>query len=145
MNLMSQAKTQKGIRWIWVIFGLFAAFLVAAFGMKAIEGVVSFYMTVDELANSDGQYFGRRLKLAGYVLEEGFVQERNRYEFLVAHEGHSIRVVYEGIAPDTFVPGVDVIVEGRTEDGNLFVADHLMAKCASKYEPGEAPAYWQSE
>jgi len=143
---MAQARTQKGIRWIWIISGLFVAFLIAAFGMKAIEGMVSYYLTVDEFALDSEAYIGKRLKLAGYVEEGSLEVAGQRYEFSVAHEGHSIRVQYEGFAPDTFSEGVDVIVEGRAESKDFFRADSLMAKCASKYEVGDMPAqYWGNE
>jgi cytochrome c-type biogenesis protein CcmE len=46
-----------------------------------------------------------------------------------------IRVDYSGAVPDTFKPGVEVIVEGGLEsDGRTFKASTLMTKCPSKYE-----------
>ncbi|MFW5487234.1 MAG: cytochrome c maturation protein CcmE [Desulfovibrio sp.] len=49
--------------------------------------------------------------------------------------GEAIRINYAGAVPDTFKPGVEVIVEGRfTHNGNSFSATQLMTKCPSKYE-----------
>ena len=46
-----------------------------------------------------------------------------------------IRVDYHGAVPDTFRPGVEVIVEGGlSKDGHVFQASTLMTKCPSKYE-----------
>ena len=42
-------------------------------------------------------------------------------------------VHYTGVVPDTFKAGVDVVVEGRLDESNVFQATVLMAKCASKY------------
>ncbi len=47
----------------------------------------------------------------------------------------SIMVTYVGAVPDTFKPGVDVIVEGGRQPGQeAFTARTLMTKCPSKYE-----------
>ncbi len=47
----------------------------------------------------------------------------------------SIRVHYSGAVPDTFDPGVQVIVEGAFRSGDYFFqAQKLMTKCPSKYE-----------
>ncbi len=45
----------------------------------------------------------------------------------------SIPVFYRGRLPDTFRPGVDVIVEGGVKKG-IFHAYSLMTKCPSKYK-----------
>ncbi|BDQ35196.1 cytochrome c maturation protein CcmE [Pseudodesulfovibrio portus] len=49
--------------------------------------------------------------------------------------GKSLRVSYRGALPDTFEPGVEVIVEGAfSSGGGEFVARTLVTKCPSKYE-----------
>lgn len=46
-----------------------------------------------------------------------------------------IRVDYGGAVPDTFKPGVEVIVEGSfVHEGREFSATQLMTKCPSKYQ-----------
>lgn len=46
-----------------------------------------------------------------------------------------IAVSYAGAVPDTFKPGVEVIVEGGLDpDTRVFSASTLMTKCPSKYE-----------
>ncbi|MGE4296461.1 MAG: cytochrome c maturation protein CcmE [Desulfovibrionaceae bacterium] len=47
----------------------------------------------------------------------------------------SIMVSYKGAVPDTFKPGVEVIVEGGLlQGGTTFGASSLMTKCPSKYK-----------
>ncbi len=49
--------------------------------------------------------------------------------------GKTMVVDYSGAVPDTFKPGVEVIVEGGMDPGKgLFQAKTLMTKCPSKYE-----------
>jgi cytochrome c-type biogenesis protein CcmE len=46
-----------------------------------------------------------------------------------------LRVNYQGILPDMFAEGRDVIVEGKYEDGQSLIAKTIMTRCPSKYEP----------
>jgi len=47
----------------------------------------------------------------------------------------TIRVNYKGAVPDTFKPGVEVIVEGGVDPATgVFGANTLMTKCPSKYQ-----------
>ncbi len=49
----------------------------------------------------------------------------------------TLRVQYDGAVPDTFEPGVEVIVEGALSAdpaAPVFTATTLMTKCPSKYE-----------
>lgn len=45
-----------------------------------------------------------------------------------------IPVVYQGIKPDMFTEGRDVIIDGEFKDGVL-QANKLLTQCPSKYEP----------
>ena len=47
--------------------------------------------------------------------------------------GKAIWVDYKGAVPDTFKPGVEVIVEGAMKS-DRFAATTLMTKCPSKYQ-----------
>lgn len=47
----------------------------------------------------------------------------------------TIRVDFRGVVPDTFKPGVEVIVEGGINPASgVFAANTLMTKCPSKYQ-----------
>lgn len=49
--------------------------------------------------------------------------------------GDTIEINYQGVVPDTFKPGVEVIVEGAmAHDRHVFKATSLITKCPSKYE-----------
>lgn len=52
--------------------------------------------------------------------------------------GQAIRVHYRGAVPDTFKPGVEVIMEGTfNAQTREFEAATLLTKCPSKYEKNE--------
>jgi len=44
------------------------------------------------------------------------------------------KVIYEGIKPDMFTTGRDVLLDGDYKDG-VFYASSLLTQCPSKYEP----------
>jgi cytochrome c-type biogenesis protein CcmE len=46
-----------------------------------------------------------------------------------------VPVHYQGILPDMFAEGRDVIVEGRYDVGSALSAKTIMTSCPSKYEP----------
>jgi cytochrome c-type biogenesis protein CcmE len=58
---------------------------------------------------------------------------------LLGRQGR-VPVIYEGVVPEMFRAGADVVVEGRRDDAGTFRATQLMTKCASKYRPADYPA-----
>lgn len=48
--------------------------------------------------------------------------------------GQPLAVEYEGLKPDMFANGRDVILDGRLSQG-VFHASQLLTQCPSKYEP----------
>jgi len=127
----------KGVRWGWIIAGLVIAFLVIGFAVKAIDGMVTYYVTADEFVNNRADFEGKRMKVAGKATQ--LVQNGDIYNFTVTYNEKSFPVRYQGLAPDTFKNDVDVVVEGRAQSQETFEASVVMAKCASKYEAGGLP------
>jgi cytochrome c-type biogenesis protein CcmE len=57
-------------------------------------------------------------------------------DFVLQGEGKALPVSYVGSdpLPDTFVDNSQALIEGKPTSEGRFVADHVQAKCASKYE-----------
>ena len=77
-----------------------------------------------------------RVKLGG-VVADGSIQI-NKHDlleatFILEQDGTTLPVRYYGTRPDLFKDGADVIVEGIM-DGDVFQAEMLQTKCASRYE-----------
>jgi cytochrome c-type biogenesis protein CcmE len=129
----------KGIPMGWIITGVVSvAVVVILFSMNRGSDL-QFYMTVSEYTERQPKYLGKKLKLAGKVAAGSLKTEGQTYQFIVEDMGKQIRVSYTGLAPDTFKEGAEVVVEGKGQESDQFVATGLMAKCASKYEPGGLP------
>jgi cytochrome c-type biogenesis protein CcmE len=79
---------------------------------------------------------GRSYELTGKVVNDSVDKDGERLTFRIRdRDGHaSVPVTYEGVVPDPFREGREVIVSGELEKGT-FVAerDSLITKCPSKF------------
>ncbi|HCK12450.1 MAG TPA: hypothetical protein DHW45_21430 [Candidatus Latescibacteria bacterium] len=128
-------------------FGLGILVVAVCVVMLVVTGLQEtslYYFTVAQLEAREAEFVGRKIKLAGKVVL-GSIQRDDasldlRFEIWepghgsTASANHKKLVHYKGIVPDTFRDESDVILEGITGKDGVFVADHLLAKCPSKYE-----------
>ena len=82
----------------------------------------------------------RSARLFGTVKGEGLtrMEDRPGVKFQLEDKDNAQKtlwVVFEGVVPDLFKAGAEVIVEGGLHEGEYFFkAKTLMTKCPSKYE-----------
>ncbi len=115
--------------------------LIASVGYLAVAGVKSgwvYYLPVDSFVQGP-DYQARRVRLYGLVSAENLevFPARLTARFDLQGDNHRLPINYQGVVPDTFKPGVEVMVEGKLDDAGVFQADVLMTKCASKYQSEE--------
>jgi cytochrome c-type biogenesis protein CcmE len=95
------------------------------------------YMTVTELARLDRAPKSEGFRLDGTVAPGSVVYDQKipKLKFKMTDGKEKIAVVYDGLKPDAFMDGREVVVEGayRHEDRALH-ATKLVTKCPSKYE-----------
>ena len=119
-------------------FGIGIGIIVASLGCLAWIGYgesKTYYHTIAELQDLKGDALQHRMRVGGTV-EPGSIRPMSgRVDFVLNGEGKSLAVSYIGgdPLPDTFKDNAQALVEGRPADGR-FVAEHVQAKCASKYE-----------
>jgi cytochrome c-type biogenesis protein CcmE len=112
--------------------------LAGAVGYLAFAGASKgwvYYLEVDEYV-AEATYREQRVRLAGRVADAG-VEARPadlRAAFDLRGQSAAVPVVYQGVVPDNFKPGCEVVVEGRLDEAGVFRADLMMTKCASKYQ-----------
>ncbi len=96
----------------------------------------AYYSTLDELAAMGPTADGKRLRVAGLVMAGTIERQGGMMAFKLEQEALTLAVEYTGTAPvpDTFKDGAEAIVEGHRCADGVFEADHIQAKCASKYE-----------
>ena len=95
------------------------------------------YMSVTELARLSQAPKADGFRLDGKVAAGSVVydQKAPRLSFQMTDGGEAIGVVYEGLMPDAFAAGREVVVEGTyRQDEKTLHASKLVTKCPSKYE-----------
>jgi cytochrome c-type biogenesis protein CcmE len=104
----------------------------------------TYYHTLAELDTLKGSARTERMRIGGTVQNGSIHRMTGRVDFVLEGEGKSLPVSYVGSdpLPDTFVDNSQALIEGRPAENGRFVAEHIQAKCASKYEaaPGGKPA-----
>ncbi len=106
---------------------------------SSIQNTGQYFLTPSELSAkvaNDPTFHDAGVKVGAKVISGSIVREPGgrRHMFAVTDGASTLPVVYEGVAPDTFTDGVDVVVEGRLGRDGTFRATTLLAKCASRYE-----------
>jgi len=116
-----------------VFAGAVGYLLSAGFSSESV-----YYLEVSEVLEDPVKYNKKGMRVSGDVVDGTIVKDfKKQYlEFDISDEdGKSMRVVYNGIIPDTFKEDIQVIVEGRYDQNNkTFNAATVLTKCPSKYE-----------
>jgi cytochrome c-type biogenesis protein CcmE len=125
-----QKKTKFGIG-IGVIVASLAALAWLGYGESK-----TYYHTIVELQTLHGLERTHRLRVGGTVQPGSIRHLTGSVDFVLEGEGKALPVSYVGSdpLPDTFKDNSQALVEGSLANNGSFVAEHVQAKCASKYE-----------
>jgi len=102
------------------------------------EGTFAYYASVGEFTSvsTDPE---RPVRVHGFVQNGSIARDlgAGHVDFAIRDDsGATLLVRYQGIdVPDLFGDGAEVVIEGRSGSGDRFLADRVLAKCPSKYEP----------
>jgi cytochrome c-type biogenesis protein CcmE len=109
-----------------------------------IRETSTYYLTIEEFLPKREAFANEGVRVAGRV-QTGSVRwdpKELRLSFVLgpfdkdqADPAAGVPVSYQGILPDMFAEGRDVIIEGRYSAEHTFVAQTIMTSCPSKYEP----------
>ena len=122
--------------------------VIGAIGYLIYTGIretSNYYLTIEEFLPQKDAFANEGIRLAGRV-QTGSVQwdpKDLQLSFMLGpfetqeqpDALPGLRVNYQGILPDMFAEGRDVIVEGKYENGQSLIAKTIMTNCPSKYEP----------
>ena len=120
----------------FVVGSLVIVAALAWLGFVGFQESKAYYITVDEFRAMQGRAQGKTLKVAGDVVEGSIDRAKSPLEFVIGHQGQTLKVQYIGkeVLPDSFKDGSKAVVEGTITLDGVFQAKHIEAKCASKYE-----------
>lgn len=124
-----------------IFLSIVALFVVIAgvLVFQATRGTRSLVFMPSELLHDAPSGSLERIRLAGRVIEPISYSMEPKLELRFSVEDPknpqgSVPVVYQGIKPDMFTAGRDVIIDGDYESGTV-QASKLLTQCPSKYEP----------
>lgn len=126
---------KKNLRIYAVAFLLFAG----AMGYLCFTGLTEnsvYFLNVGEAHAMTPEKL-QQVRLFGVVSPRDMDKAINKVTFQLLDKDDStltIPVSYQGVVPDTFKAGAEVIVEGGMDDSGQFTAKSLMTKCPSKYQ-----------
>lgn len=128
----------------FVIGSLIILGVLAWLGISGYQESKTYYVTVPELRAQGDAAHEMRLRVAGNVVPGSIRREEGRVRFTIHQENAALLVVYTGTEPlpDTLVDDAQAIVTGTYSREDVFLAEKVQAKCASKYEalpPGAQP------
>ena len=120
-------------------FVIGAVLILSAIAYLAVTGFqqdLSYYKTVDEVYAMGKDAYDKQLRVAGNVVAGTIDRSDSPMKFQIAANAKVINVAYigEGPVPDTFQDECETVVQGKFNSQGVFEADHIQAKCASKYE-----------
>lgn len=122
-------------------FILGAAIIVAAVAYLVYTGIREtsvYYLTIDEFLSKREAVAGEGLRVAGRVgtksVEWNPATLDLKFRLANFEDSDGVDVVYNGVLPDMFAEGRDVIVEGDYGRHGTFHARTLLTACPSKYE-----------
>jgi cytochrome c-type biogenesis protein CcmE len=144
---------------IKVVVSVLAVALPVGMLLKAsMKEGAEYYKHVDEVAADIDNLRSKRLQVHGHVVDGSIEQAKGTLLYRFKIESRPPRppavmtATYNGLVPDTFKSGAEVVAKGSlTADNQLTVVpDGIMAKCPSKYEadkqgqkPGPTPGVAQ--
>ncbi len=119
-----------------MLIGGALAVLAIAVGLMlmAFNQDIRFFRTPADLTEQEITS-GARFRLGGLVEEGSVTRVGSELHFVVTDTIKTVKVVFEGIAPDLFREGQGVVAEGRFEPDGIFRADNVLAKHDENYVP----------
>ena len=123
----------------FLIGGIIVFLAIGYLGYLGFSGSATYYYTVGELMEQGNSIHGENVRVNGEIAPGSVEQEAQgtilRFTIIDVEGEASLPVVYQGVVPDTFKVGNEIVIEGHLNSGDIFQAHTLMPKCPSKYVP----------
>lgn len=123
----------------FIIGGALVAIIVGYLGFQAFSKASVYYYTVPEAVQQKTTLNAKDFRVDGWVKANSidWNPQATMLNFTITDDSgkYTFPVSYKGIKPDNMTdPELQVIVEGRFDQDNVFQAHTLLTRCPSKYE-----------
>ncbi len=120
------------------LIGAIIIFLAIGYlSFTGFQSSATYYYTPSEAIAQGSSIYGENVRVNGQVVPGSVEQEAQGriLRFTISDGEMSLPVVFQGVVPDTFKVGSDVVAEGQLDSAGIFQAHTLMPKCPSRYVP----------
>jgi cytochrome c-type biogenesis protein CcmE len=125
----------------FLIGGFIVLIAIAYLTFMGFSSSATYYYEVGELLAQGSSVYGENVRVNGQVAPGSVEQEaagrKLRFTIMDIEGKGDLPVFYQGVVPDSFKVGAEVVVEGKLNPDGTFQAGTLMPKCPSKYLPAE--------
>ena len=131
-----EKSTKKKLPYKPIIVSLIIISVIGYLIYTGIRDTGAYYLTVTELLDTPPAELTETVRVGGHVTpgEVNWDSKELKLTFKIEEGDSSLTVNYQGVLPDSFKPGGEVIVEGKYAGNGILMAKAIMPKCASKYE-----------
>ena len=121
----------------FLIGGIIVFLAIGYLVFMGFQDSVTYYYTVSELMEQGSSIYDQNVRVKGQVAPDSVEQEAagRILRFAIIDGENTLSVTYQGVVPDTFKVGAEVVVEGQFNSNGIFQAHTLMPKCPSRYVP----------
>jgi len=119
-------------------------FIVVGISWLAFSNLsnANYFYPVNELPEMGDKLYEHGLRVKGRIVAGSIRKDPKPIRFTIKEEEAELEVRYVGEEPlpDLFKDRAEAVVDGKMAADGVFEAEHLQAKCSSKYEslPPEA-------
>ncbi|MBX2847550.1 MAG: cytochrome c maturation protein CcmE [Acidiferrobacterales bacterium] len=113
--------------------------LATFFALQAFQANIEYFLTPQQV--NAGEYQENQLYRIGGLVKTGSVNTLSdgvTKRFDVTDCEHDVTIQYTGILPDLFREGQAIVANGRFDQGNIMIANQVLAKHDENYVPNEA-------
>ena len=121
----------------FIIGGIIVFLAIGYLSYTSFMGAATYYYTVTELIDQGSSIYDETVRVNGQV-DPGSVEQEAAgriLRFSIIDGEASLPVFYQGVVPDSFKVGNEVVVEGYLNSDGIFQAHTLMPQCPSRYVP----------
>jgi cytochrome c-type biogenesis protein CcmE len=121
----------------FIFVGAIVLIAIAFVAYIGFSKFATYDITVSQFVAQSDSLTGKQVRVVGEVVPGSVNQDSGNFtlSFTISEGNVSLPVIYQGVVPDTFKEGTDVVVEGKSDQQGVFHASQLITKCPSKYEP----------
>ena len=121
----------------FLIGGIIVFLAIGYLAYMGFESSATYYYTVSEFIERGNSSYSENVRVKGQVAPGSVEQEAagSVLRFTIINGGEGLPVAYQGVVPDTFKVGSEVVVEGQLNSAGIFQAHTLMPQCPSRYVP----------